>query len=77
MAMHRTLCQSSCGIISNKQITVYHDPLLLAGMHIVAMVAGYIHPLPAELVIALLKQVLLAVTSNGQVMCFEHNLRLL
>ena len=77
MAMHRSLCQSSCGIISNKQTTVYHGPLLLAGMHIVAMAAGYIDPPPAELVIALRKQVLVAVTSNWQVMCFDHNLRLL
>lgn len=46
-------------------------------MHIVAMAAGYIDPPPAELVIALRKQVLVAVTSNWQVMCFDHNLRLL
>ena len=52
-------------------------PCLLAGMHIVAMAAGYIDPLPAELVVALRKQVLVAVTSNWQVMCFDHNLRLL
>lgn len=46
-------------------------------MHIVAMAAGYIDPPPAELVVALRKQVLVAVTSNWQVMCFDHNLRLL
>lgn len=46
-------------------------------MHIVAMAAGYIDPPPTELVIALRKQVLVAVTSNWQVMCFDHNLRLL
>ena len=42
---------------------MYH---LLAGMHIVAMAAGYIDPLPAELVVALRKQVLVAVTSIGK-----------
>ena len=59
------------------QFTAYHDSHLLAGTHIVAMAAGYIDPPPAELVIALRKQVLVAVTSNWQVMCFDHNLRLL
>ena len=49
----------------------------LAGMHIVAMAAGYIDAPPAELVVAPRKQVLVAVTSNWQVMCFDHNLRLL
>lgn len=61
-----------------QQANVYSAWLcILAGMHIVAMAAGYIDPPPSELVIAPRKQVLVAVTSNWQVMCFDHNLRLL
>ncbi|DBA75927.1 TPA: hypothetical protein ACH3X2_008986 [Trebouxia sp. C0005] len=48
----------------------------LAGMHIVALAAGYIDAPPAELVIAPRKQVLVAVTSNWQVLCLDHNLKL-
>lgn len=66
----------SCGIMLARKV-VSAWLWLLAGMHIVAIAAGYIDPLPSELVIALRKQVLVAVTSNWQVMCFDHNLRLL
>lgn len=45
-------------------------------MHIVAMAAGYIDSPPAELVMAPRKQVLVAVTSNWQVLCLDHNLKL-
>ena len=45
-------------------------------MHIVAMAAGYIDTPPTELVIAPRKQVLVAVTSNWQVLCLDHNLKL-
>lgn len=48
----------------------------LAGMHIVALAAGYIDAPPAELVMAARKQVLVAVTSNWQVLCLDHNLKL-
>ncbi len=48
----------------------------IAGMHIVALAAGYIDAPPAELVIAPRKQVLVAVTSNWQVLCLDHNLKL-
>ena len=48
-----------------------------AGMHIVALAAGYLDPAPAELVVAPRKQVVLAVTSNWHVFCLDHNLRLL
>lgn len=48
----------------------------IAGMHIVALAAGYIDAPPAELVMAPRKQVLVAVTSSWQVLCLDHNLKL-
>ena len=45
-------------------------------MHIVALAAGYVDAPPVELVMAPRKQVLVAVTSNWQVLCLDHNLRL-
>ena len=45
-------------------------------MHIVALAAGYIDAPPAELVMAPRKQVVVAVTSNWQVLCLDHNLKL-
>ena len=48
----------------------------IAGMHIVALAAGYIDAPPAQLVMAARKQVLVAVTSNWQVLCLDHNLKL-
>ncbi len=50
--------------------------LSIAGMHIVALAAGYIDAPAAELVMAPRKQVLVAVTSNWQVLCLDHNLKL-
>ena len=41
-----------------------------------ALAAGYIDAPPAELVMAPRKQVLVAVTSNWQVLCLDHNLKL-
>lgn len=41
------------------------------------MAAGYVEPQPSELVRALRKQVLVVVTANWNVLCFDHNLKLL
>lgn len=48
----------------------------LKGMHVIALAAGFIDPPPEQLVIAPRKQVLVAVTSNWQVLCLDHNLKL-
>lgn len=50
--------------------------MMMPGMNIVALAAGYIDAPPAELVMAPRKQVLIAVTSNWQVLCLDHNLKL-
>lgn len=43
----------------------------------IALAAGHIDPAPEELVKAPRKQVLVVVTANLHVHCFDHNLRLL
>jgi hypothetical protein len=48
-----------------------------AGRRPVAMAAGYLDPEPQELVVSMRKQVVVVVTATYQVMCFDHNLKLL
>ena len=45
-------------------------------MHVIALAPGFIDPPPEQLVIAPRKQILVAVTSNWQVLCLDHNLKL-
>mmetsp|Transcript_21460 Transcript_21460/g.51195 ORF Transcript_21460/g.51195 Transcript_21460/m.51195 type:complete len:700 (-) Transcript_21460:224-2323(-) len=48
-----------------------------AGRRAVAMATGYLDPQAVELVRALRKQVVVVVTAGWDVLCFDHNLRLM
>lgn len=50
---------------------------MTAGRRAVAMATGYLDPMSTELVRALRKQVVVVVTAGWNIMCFDHNLKLM
>ncbi|KAG1681506.1 hypothetical protein FOA52_014012 [Chlamydomonas sp. UWO 241] len=56
---------------------LYKRVFVTAGRRPVAMAVGYLDPRPEELVLAPRRQVLAVLTASWQVLCFDHNLKLM
>ncbi|MEW5319862.1 MAG: hypothetical protein WDW38_010982 [Sanguina aurantia] len=54
-----------------------HGVSMAAVQRVVSLSVGYLDPLPAERVLPPRKQVIVAVTAGWQVLCYDHNLKLL